>query len=123
MAIDYSTDFGPGGAALGIGIKMVCLEVDFDSSYPTGGEVIDLSVATMGELLGFSHEVYGAVVLSDTLGWVVQYDLATDGAPATGKLKVYHADYDSSSDGELIEMTSTGDLSTLVNVRMIFYGR
>jgi hypothetical protein len=75
--------------------------VTFDSSYPTGGEAI--SVAD----LGFTRLDW--LDVSATNG----YHPAWDGSLTAPKIKVFYADYNAESDGALIEVPNTTDLSTV----------
>lgn len=77
------------------------LNIDFDSSYPTGGEAIDISA---NERLAF-------VGAQPTSGYVFQWDAANQ------KLLAYYGDNNNAADGPLIEVPNTTDLSSLTGVR------
>ena len=84
------------------------MDVDFDSSYPTGGESLPASD------LGLS--VVDIVLPSPKSGYIFEYDYTNS------KLKAYYADYDASADGALIEVASTTDLSGVTGVKLLVMG-
>lgn len=94
--------------------SMLVADVAFDSSYPTGGEVLDLSA--------YFSKTYAVLVPEDTKGYVIKYLKTTDRVVSTGLLKVYYADYDAGADGVLIEVANELDLSALTAVRIIAFG-
>lgn len=78
------------------------LNIAFDSSYPTGGEAIDVSGA----------EGFAAVIpFAGKEGYGFEWDAAGQ------KLLAYYADYDAAADGALIQVPNTTDLSGLATVR------
>lgn len=89
---------------------MVLATVDFDSSYPTGGEA--LSDADLGlnddnlEVLCFHRN-----------GYWFQYDKTNQ------KLLAYYADNNNASDGPAIEVPDTTSLATLTGVQMLAFGK
>lgn len=96
----------------------VIAQVVWDNSYPTGGEVCDLSSV-------FPTEVYGGTVFADTLndgGFKCSYVLAASGAPATGILQAYWVD--TSVDGkEMLEVADMTDVSAMNGQTWLFAGR
>jgi len=86
------------------------LDVTFDSSYLTGGEVLDLSAYGGDKILGVA-------VVEDATGYVIAYVAAASWAKATGKLKVWYCDLSESTDAKLIDVASEVDLSA-VTVRV-----
>ena len=97
---------------------VVSLSVAFDSSYPTGGEVIDLS-PYFGDTGGI---LLACFVPEDTQGYVCKYIGDTNRTMAGGLLKLYYADYDAEADGVLIEAANELDVSALTAVRVIAFG-
>lgn len=91
---------------------MIPATVTFDSSYLTGGET--LTAATFG------LDRFENIVVTDSEGYTYDTDIATGGA--TALLKAYYADYSTSTDGALIEVANTVDLSA-VSVNIMVYGR
>lgn len=86
------------------------VDITFDSSYPTGGESLTPAQCGMdSEILAVLPE------LGDT-GYAVRYDRANE------KLMAYMGDNNNASDGPLIEVADTTDLSTL-DVRIVVIGR
>ena len=84
------------------------VDVDFDSSYPTGGE--SLTAADLG------LSVVDIVIPSPKSGYVFEYDYTNS------KLKAYWADYDAGADGALIEVGNGTDLHTVTDVRLLAMG-
>jgi hypothetical protein len=100
--------------------KMSIIDVNFDASYPAGGEVLDLSAAALG---GFTSTYCVAVVEGpyDTAGDEVaitvctriSYDCQSDTRPvATGTLVAWNFTAGDAT-GVLQEVTATDDLSTV----------
>ena len=81
--------------------------IDFDASYPTGGEAFDLS-GKMQSLKGilFEHKA----------GYTFQYDYGNK------KVLAYYADYDAAADGALIQVADATNLSAVTGVRFFAYG-
>lgn len=88
------------------------LDVDFDASYPTGGE-------SLNEVeLGFPDNFrLLAVIALPRLGYVFEYDYTNL------KLLAYYSDYDAVADGALIQVPNTTNLSTVTDVRVIAIAR
>jgi hypothetical protein len=93
----------------GHGYKLITGSIAFDSSYPTGGEAMDLSKKIPTDLHMVWFEANG--------GYVFQYDYANK------KVKAYYADYSESTDGVLIEVANAVDLSGLTDVRFGAIGK
>lgn len=85
------------------------IDVTFDSSYPTGGEALTPEDCGMQSIEAVLPQ------LGDT-GYVVLYDRTNE------KLLAYMGDNNNASDGPLIEVANTTDLSTL-DVRILVIGR
>jgi len=75
----------------------------FDSSYATGGE--QFSAATLG--LAYIEDV----VVNDSKGYTFDPVIATGGL--TCKLLAYWDDGNATSDGALVQVTSTTDMSAV----------
>jgi len=110
-------DAGPpqqivGGTA---GYKAVVKTIAFDSSYPTGGETLGTAAtaAAGAAALGLSTILF--LHASSTSGYMFEYDYA-------GKLLAYYGDNNNASDGPLIEVPNTTDLSALTSVRVLAIG-
>lgn len=93
--------------SLGGTAKIYTGTIDFDSSYPTGGEAID---ATANERLD-------VLIASSKSGYVFSWDAANQ------KLLAYYADYDAVADGALIQVPDTTNLSTLTGVPFVAVGQ
>lgn len=87
----------------------VIVDVDFDSSYPTGGESLTPDSVGLGKI--------DFCLASPTAGYVFEYDYTNE------KLKAFYADYDAVADGALIEVANEGDLSGVTNVKVIIFGK
>lgn len=87
--------------------KKVLADVTFDSSYPTGGEVI--APADFGPAVDATQILYIGPAVN--AGYVIEH------VPSTGKLKAYRADYDAVGDGPLAEVPNTTNLAS-VTVRI-----
>lgn len=86
--------------AFGGGQRMLLADIQFDSSYPTGGEA--LNPADLG------LEVIEAVVaVGSGGGYLFDY------IPASKKLLVFRSDYPAVSAGPLVEVPNATDLSAL----------
>lgn len=100
------------GTALGhvIGdLRLALLDVTPDASWLAAGEALTAADFGLTTLL--------AVVPENKAGYVFVYDRAN------AKLLAYHADYSSSSDGALIPVPDTTDISAIGKVRLIGIGR
>lgn len=86
------------------------LKVDYDASYPTGGE--SLTKAELG--FGKAPDLVFAIPHK---GFAFEYDKTNE------KLKAFYADYDAVADGALIEVANTTNLSTLTDVPVIAIGQ
>lgn len=74
----------------GSNAKITNIEIAGSASYATGGDTLDLSVATLGANAGFAivDNVTGG---SDGGVYAVRFDRATAGAPATTKILIYNS--------------------------------
>lgn len=90
-------------------LKYSILTVDFDASYPTGGE--PLTAADLG--MTVAHRVEA----QSTSGYVFEYD------HANAKLLAYYVDNNGASDSAMIQVPNTTDLATLTGVRVIVWGQ
>lgn len=94
-----------------LGLAVRTRLISFDSSYPTGGE--SLTAAD----LGFEDNAANLIVLVPSKsGYVFEYD------GANAKIKAYYGDNNNASDGPLIEVPNTTDLSAITDVRVIAFG-
>jgi len=94
---------GPGGDQL----KMLIKQIDFDSSYPTGGEALDLS-AELPTVL--------AVMIEGKGGYEFSYDYAN------AKVLAYWGDYSASADAVHVEVTNATNMSGVTGVRILALG-
>jgi len=101
-------DDGPADRG-GTRLKLLIGSIAFDSSYPTGGEAMDLS-----NDLGTIH----AVQFFDMSGYSFEYDYANK------KVIVYWGDYAQTTavDKAHVQVADTTDLSALTDVRFIAWG-
>lgn len=88
-------------------LKEMFFTIDLDSSYPTGGEALDLS-GDFNDLL--------LVQIEPMAGYIFVYDYDNK------KVIAYYADYDAGADGALIEVADTTDLSALTGIRVLARG-
>jgi hypothetical protein len=88
--------------------RVVVANVDFDSSYPTGGEALAPS--------DFKLTKFDFVVAEPKSGYVFNFDYANN------KLKVFQGDNDNAADAPLVEVANTTNLSTLTDVRLFAFG-
>ena len=99
--------------------KEAVVDVNFDASYPTNGETLNLAAAPLSGMDAFTavdsvsvtegpYTSAGAKIAS-TVCTRILYDFAASRAPATGLL-VAHAE---SATGEETEVANTTDLSTV----------
>ena len=100
----------PGNASDVVGVpgnnKYVIKRIQFDSSYPSGGEA--LTSTTLG-----LESLHIMICESEDSGYVAQYDYSGE------KLAIYEAGADGAA---LDEVGNTTDLSALY-VRILAYGR
>jgi len=87
-------------------LKFQTGRIDFDDSYPTNGETLDLSGTFVNAVLLCLVEQSGL--------YTFQYVHAANDAPATGKVKAYI--------GDGSEATNTIDMSTIVEVHYFAIG-
>lgn len=90
-------------------LRMQFIDVTPDASWLAAGE------ALVAADFGLTQVLFAAV--EPVAGYVFHYDI--DAA----KLKAYHADYSSSSDGALIAVPDTTDISGIGKVRILAFGR
>jgi hypothetical protein len=83
--------------------------VAFDASYPTGGEAFSKSAIGLPATIA-------DIRFDPSAGYVPVYDYAND------KVLVYWGDNNNASDGPLVEVASTTDLSALTAVRFTARG-
>lgn len=83
-------------------------DVDFDASYPTGGE--SLTPANVG------LQQFDLVLASNDAGFVFEFNY-TDNL-----LLAYYADNDAGADGALIQVANATDLSANTNIRTLIIG-
>lgn len=80
--------------------------ITMDSSYPTGGEAIDVS----------GNERFKKLIPQSKAGYIFSWDAANQ------KLLAYYADYDAVADGALIQVPNTTDLSAVTGIDFIAIG-
>lgn len=90
--------------------RMNIYEVDFDNSYPTGGEALSKADLNVDLELDF-------VLAISNSGYSFEYDETNE------KLLAYWADYDAVADGALIEVADTTNLSAVTNVLVVTVGK
>lgn len=94
-----------------LGLACHFRKVAFDSSYPTGGEALTAAD------LGFEDAAANLIVhVPMKSGYMFEYD------GTNAKIKAYYGDNNNASDGPLIEVPNTTDLSALTDVLVIAYG-
>lgn len=108
------------GAIPGYG-HMAVVQIVYDNSYPTGGELCDLSAT-------FPNEVFGGTPIADTVndgGFISRYVRATAGVPASGIIQVYEKPASGAvgAIGALPEAGNTRDLSAINGQLWMFWGR
>jgi len=106
MALTKSYDL-PRAERISRNVGIVTGKISFDSSYPTGGESLDLTDRLQTVL---------AVFIENKSGYIFEYDYTNK------KVKAYYGNYDQTSDGALTEVANTTDLSSITNVRFVAYG-
>lgn len=92
------------------GLKVKTYEIDFDASYPTGGEAWALSD---------DFDVIKAAIFE---GRTRVFELTSKNKPADSKVKAYFYDYDAAGDGVAIEVANTTDLSGVTKVGVVVIG-
>ncbi len=107
LRINQKSDIGGPAAQGGDRLAIMVGEIDFDSSYPTGGEALDLS-GWIKSLLFIQFESMG--------GYVFRYD------HTNSKVMAYWGDNDNAAHAVLAEVTDTTDLSALVGVKFLAVG-
>lgn len=88
--------------------KSVTISIAGSASYATGGDTLDLSVATLGSVLGFAV-VNNIVGGSDAGLYAARFDRASAGAPATSKVVIYSSGAADAGD----EVANATDLSAV----------
>ena len=86
--------------------KMMIGSIDFDSSYPTGGEALDLS--------GDFDTLH--LVFFEAAPIICKYDYTNK------KVLAYWFDYDGSADAIAIQVADTTDLSAQTGIKFIAWG-
>ena len=87
--------------------KLVTGTITFDSSYPTGGEAV--TVAQLGLTLLENLQVQPGLGSTTTA-----YVPAWDRSKTSPKVQAFMGDNNNASDGPLIEVANTTDLSALI---------
>jgi hypothetical protein len=88
-------------------LKILTGSVAFDSSYPTGGESMDISDMFTS---------LKAVFFESKGGYVFEYDYGNK------KVKAMMGDNDSATDGPMVEVTDKTNLSALTAVKFLAVG-
>ncbi len=105
--INQKSDIGGPAAQGGDRLAIMVGEIDFDNSYPTGGEALDLSAWIKNiHFIQFEPQA----------GYVFRYDHTNK------KVMAYYADYDAGADGALIQVADTTNLSAIVAVKYFAIG-
>lgn len=86
------------------GLRRCIYNVVFDDSYPTGGEVFDVSA----EFSGSPNVKWSVAADTTPLALIVKHNLGT---AAAGTLLAYYQDCDAAGDSGLIEVGDTTDLA------------
>lgn len=81
-------------------------EVDLDSSYPTGGEAVDVT----------GNQSFEVLVAQSKAGYVFSWDRANQ------KLLAYHGDNDNVADGPLVQVPDTTNLSAVTGIQFFAVG-
>lgn len=89
-------------------MRAVEITLDFDDSYPTGGEPLAASDLGLSEVRFFPTVLAG--------GYVLQYDYDNE------KLQAFHVDMDAQADSPLVEVTDSTDLEALTGIKVLVYG-
>lgn len=93
------------------GITVRSYEIDFDSSYPTGGEAWDLSA---------DFSVIKGAVFETEDGYIFKITSKND--PSASKVLAYWGDNNNAADGPLVEAADTTDLSAAVKIGVLVWG-
>jgi hypothetical protein len=114
MALTVTYDDNAGGitnqlTATTGALRFVTGHFDFDSSYPTGGESLDLGTMLQGASLK-------AVFIESKSGYVFEYDYTNE------KVKAMYADYAAAGPGALIQAPDLTNLSAVTDVRFFAVG-
>ena len=93
--------------------RMLRLTAAFDSSYPTGGESVNLSDYVSEIVFAAAQPKNGYVFEIDEAGFAV----------GTLAIKVLHVDMDAVADSALVEVADTTNLASLTGVSVLVIGR
>jgi hypothetical protein len=88
-------------------LNYAILDIDFDSSYPTGGESLTANDVGM--------DAIHFLLAEPTSGYVFEYGSAV--------LLAYYVDNDGAADGAMIQVANATNLSSVANVRTFILGR
>ena len=100
-AIDQNPDRRTFNGHMARGTRITSGTLTFDDSYPTGGEAI--TAANVG-----MNRAIDRIILESEDGYVFKYDKSNK------KVLAYYADNDAGSDGALIQVANTTELSAVV---------
>lgn len=119
MAVTLTKTSGP--EAIGPGIKMATYSLAFDTSYPTGGEAIDLT----GE---FDYITWIGPGANDTAADnAKKYQfICPDSSTAVTSSNVLvqvHWSADGTDGEDFVEFTNTGNLSAVGALQILVYGK
>lgn len=114
MALTVTYDDNAGGISKQVtattgGLRFVTGQIDFDASYPTGGEALDLGTMLQGATLK-------GVFIETKNGYIFEYDYTNE------KVKAMYFDYSNASDGVAVEVPDTTNLSAVTDVRFLAWG-
>lgn len=94
-------------------VSVATFTIDFDTSYPTGGEAFD------AEAQSEFRDVF-LVLVQPAGGFVFEY-VDSDTA-ASRKIKAYWGDYTNTSDGAFVEVADTTDISAASGTPVVVFG-
>lgn len=94
------------------GLTVRSYEIDFDNSYPTGGEAWDLSA---------DFSVIKGAVLESEDGYV--FKLTSKDAPASATVIAYQGDNANAAAGPLVQVANATDLSAVTKVGVLVWGK
>ena len=97
---------------LATGVKHIYGTLAMDSSYPTGGETLDLSDY-------FSNDLLFVEISGPREGYILEHD---GGTISAGKIMARYYDYDAAADGAAIEVAATTDLSAITDAMFFAVG-
>jgi hypothetical protein len=95
------------GARVNPGLQFVVVDIGFDASYDAAGGGEPVTAANV-ELSAISH-----MVIEPAEGYVFQY------VASTGRIKAFYGDWNNASDGPLVEVPDTTNLSLIITRALV----